>query len=54
MNDNDEAVSAENPDSLTPPARKGVPLARAFQRAAAANPNWTGVPLAAMVPRPPR
>lgn len=50
MNDND-AVAAENPDSPTPPARTGTPLARAFQRAAAANPNRPGVPLAAMFPQ---
>ncbi|MEU5549035.1 hypothetical protein ABZ738_04630 [Micromonospora sp. NPDC047793] len=48
MNHN-EAASAENPDSLAPPVRKGVPLARAFHRAAAANP--TGVPLVAMFPK---
>ncbi|MET8367512.1 hypothetical protein ABZU53_28695 [Micromonospora sp. NPDC005194] len=50
MNDND-AAAAENPDSPTPPARTGTPLARAFQRAAAANPNRAGVPLAAMFPQ---
>ncbi|MGW5667436.1 hypothetical protein [Micromonospora sp. NPDC003776] len=49
MNDND-AAAAENPDSPTPPARTGTPLARAFQRAAAANQNRAGVPLAAMFP----
>ncbi|MEU5673297.1 hypothetical protein ABZ749_23650 [Micromonospora sp. NPDC047753] len=47
MNDN-EATAADNPDSLTTPARKGIPLASAFHLAAAANPNRTGVSLATM------
>lgn len=47
MNDN-EAIAAENPDSLTAPARKGIPLASAFRRTATANPDRAGVPLAKM------
>ncbi|UQU62542.1 hypothetical protein COUCH_26370 [Couchioplanes caeruleus] len=50
MNDN-ETASAESPDSLTPPAGKGIPLARAFQRAAAGSPNRAGAPLAALFPQ---
>jgi hypothetical protein len=48
MNDN-EADPVEHPDQLTEPARKGIPLASAFYRAAAMNPNRTDVPLATMI-----
>ena len=48
MNDN-EAATAENPDSLTPPARKGVPLASAFDWAAAAKASGMTVPSVTMI-----